>query len=110
MVGEKLEGNDAQDGRGVFGRVGDVKDIVGVVENFLVAFGRDGDDRSFAGLDLLHVVDVFVVDAVFRAEENARRVLVDQGDDAVLELGGGMALGVDVGCLLYTSGDDCGVQ
>ncbi len=70
-------------------------------EDVLVALGGDGDDRPLARLDLLQVVDVLVVDAVLRAEENAGRVFVDQRDDAVLQLRGRMALGVDVGDLLH---------
>ena len=64
MIGEELQRNDAQDRRDVFGHVGDVEDVVGLVEDVLVALGGDGDDRALARLDLLEIVDVLVVDAV----------------------------------------------
>ena len=61
-----------------------------------VALADDGDHRAAAGLDLLQVRHHLVVHLPVRHEEHAGRVLVDQGDRAVLHLGGRIALGVDV--------------
>ena len=58
-------------------------------------------DRPLSRANLLEIVDVLVVGAVARAEKDAGRLFIHQRDDAVLELGRGVALGVDVGDLLH---------
>jgi hypothetical protein len=50
--------------------------------------------------DLLHVRHGLFEDAVVRGDDDDRHRLVDQRDRAVLQLAGGIALGVDVGDFL----------
>ncbi len=59
-------------------------------------FGGDRDDTAAAGLDLLNIADDFVVLAALGRDEDDGHALIDQRDRAVLHLGGGHALGVDV--------------
>ena len=60
----------------------------------------DQDDAAAARGDLLHVGHGLLEDAVVRRDHDHRHVLVDQRDRAVLQLAGGIALGVDVGDFL----------
>ena len=56
--------------------------------------------RAAARLDLLQIAHHLVEDRPARQQEHRRRVRIDQGDRAVLHLGGRIALGVDVADLL----------
>ena len=53
-----------------------------------------------ARLDFLYVADDFVVQHVAGGNHHHGHFGVDEGDGAVLHLGGGVALGMDVGYLL----------
>ena len=66
----------------------DFDHVVGQSADCVVAFADDGDHRAAAGLDLFQVRHHLVVDEALRHEEHAGRVFVDQGDRAVLHLGG----------------------
>jgi hypothetical protein len=61
---------------------------------------RDHDHRSAARRHLLQVRGGLLEHLVQRGEGHDRRQLVDEGDRPVLQLAGGIALGVDVADLL----------
>ncbi len=104
VVAEELEGDDVEDGlEHVYG-LGDVDDVVGVVMDLFIAFCGDGDDGSAAGFDLLHGADVLFVEAVLGADADGGGLGIYEGDDAVFELAGGEACGVDVADLFHLEG------
>src|SRR5258708_11703801 len=100
VVGEELQGHDGEDGVNGFEGFGDVKHVVGNLGDLVVAFGGDGDDGAFAGADHGEVGHGFVVHGVLGDKEDGGGFGVDEGDGAVFHLGGGIALGVDVGDFL----------
>ena len=60
-----------------------------------------GDDGSFAGFHLFDVVHVFRENGVVRRNEDRGQIGTDQRDDAMLELGAGMAFGKEIGDLFH---------
>ena len=67
---------------------------------WLVALGRDRDHPGVAGAALHDVADQLVVDRRAGRDRDERALGVEQRDRAVLQLAGGVALGVDVADLL----------
>src|SRR4029077_15961412 len=60
MVGEKLQGDDGQDGADAIGHVRNFDDLVGeALQLFRASARSDCDDRAFARFNLLDVVYVF---------------------------------------------------
>ena len=70
--------------------------VVGLGLNVRVILASDGDDRSAAGLDLFQVAHHFVIDGAVRGEKHRRRLRIDQGNGAMLHLGGRIALSVNI--------------
>src|ERR1039458_2017295 len=62
-----------------------------------VALGHYRYYLAFAGFYFLHVGDYFFVGALVGGEKYHGHILVDEGNGAVLHLGGGIAFGMDVG-------------
>ena len=87
VVGEELQGDGCEDRGEIIRGGGDEDHVVADFGECGVAFGADRNDRASAGFDLLDVAHVLVEDRVLRRDENRRGLLVDQGDDPVLELG-----------------------
>nr|GFD58986.1 hypothetical protein [Tanacetum cinerariifolium] len=66
--------------------------------------GRDGrvalrhhrDDAALAGFHFLNIAHHLLIRAVAGGNDYHRHILVDEGDGAVLHLGSGVALGVDI--------------
>ena len=83
---------------------GDEDDIVGLFLNRFVALVGNCDDGSFARLDFPKIAPALFVKRVVRSEDNRAGFLIDERDRAVLHLGGGITLGVDVGNLLELEG------
>jgi hypothetical protein len=84
MVGEELEGDHGQDRADEIRDFRNGDDVVGdAFQLFGTIAGGDGDDRAFAGADLLDVVHVLREDGVVRCDEDRREVRPDEGDDAV---------------------------
>ena len=67
-----------------------------------MALGRERKDVRAAGLDLDHVAHGLVEKRSVGAERNDERAVFDERDRAVLELAGGVGLGMDVADLLVT--------
>jgi len=102
VVGEQLH-RDAQQQRLELGLgVRDPDHVVGQAGG-QIGIG-DGDDGAAAGLDLLDGREVLGQEFVVRDDHDARHRRVDQGERAVLQLGGLIRLGVDVGDLLQLLG------
>src|SRR5262245_47388611 len=100
MVGEELHGYSIDQGwdRGVRLGHGDVR------LELAAGASRGGigyqDDLAAARRHFLHVGDGFFEQIVFGGDDDDGHVFVDQGDRPVLELTGGIALGVNIGNLL----------
>jgi uncharacterized protein (TIRG00374 family) len=101
LVGEDLQRHHRQDRREQLVRARDRQHVVGLAcaHHRIVGVGH-GQHQPAARLDLLHLADHLVVDAVARGDHHGRHRPVDQRDRAVLHLAGGVALGVDVADLL----------
>ena len=80
------------------------EDVVRDVAHALVALGRHGDDARVAGAALHEVADELVVHGAARGHGDERHLRVEQRDGSVLQLAGGVALGVDVADLLELEG------
>lgn len=65
-----------------------------------VGLGGQGQDAGAPGLYLHHVAHSLVKQRPVGAQGDNRRSLLDQGDGAVLQLAGGIRLGVDIADLL----------
>ena len=100
LVGEQLGRDGVENGVEILMDLGQKKHVLGKRVQVAVALGAEQHQPPLAGLDLLHVGHGFQVDAVPRYQAHHRHVPVDEGDRAVLEFAGGIALGVDVGDLL----------
>src|SRR5208282_4335304 len=79
-----------------FQRGRDVNDVLAVTTHRGVAFRGDDDYLAATGADFFDVADDFVVLQALGGDEDYRHAFVDQGDGAMLHLGGGHALGVNV--------------
>ncbi len=102
MVAEKLERDTAKNGGNPFCAFRDDDDVIADGAKLLFStWGGDGDDRATAGADFFDGGDVFHEDGVVRSNEDGRDVFIDEGDDSVLELSGGVAAGEDVGNFLH---------
>ena len=107
VVGEKLQGDDLQDGEEQLRGGGDVDGVFDELGDLAVALDGDGDDAARARGDLLNVAEGLLVledgggvGRVLGGDDDDGEGLVDEGVGAVLHLSGGVALGVDVGDLL----------
>src|SRR5205814_7162649 len=100
VISEELKGNDSEDGADEIWNFGHRHDVVSDAFELLRAIaGSDGNDGAFAGADLLDVIHVLREDGVVGRDEDRREIGADEGDDAVLELGAGMAFGKKIGDL-----------
>ena len=70
--------------------------VLGVAFDLGVAFRRDGDDRSAPRPNLLDVREHLRVHVALRRDRHDGHPLLYEGDRAVLQLTGRVALGVDV--------------
>src|SRR5438105_4519958 len=61
VIGEQLEGDDAEERLERLECVGDINDVIAVAAYGGVAFGGDGDDLAAAGADFFDVADHLVV-------------------------------------------------
>ena len=77
-------------------RLGDVDHVAALARQLAVAACRHQDHAAAAGLHLLDVPVDLVIHAVARRDDHGGHVAVDERDGAVLHLGGGIALGVNV--------------
>ena len=82
-------------------RIGDRDNIFdGLRHLAAVALGRKRENVRAAGLDLDHVAHGLVEKRGVGAERDNERAVLDERDRAVLELAGGVGLGMDVADLL----------
>src|ERR1700730_2872708 len=102
MVSKKLERNDSQDRADGIWNTWKLDGVVGNPFQLLgaVAAGKR-DDRTFTGLDLLDVVEVFGKNGVIRCDEEGGKIGADQRDNAVFELSAGMPLREEIGDLFH---------
>src|ERR1700744_4352743 len=104
VVGQQLQGDDAQHGSDDLVGFGHGEDVVRHRGDDLVAFAGDGQHQAFPGFDLLDVAhDLFMV-GVLGGDENDGQLVVHQGDRAVFHFRGGVALGVYIGNLFQLQG------
>ena len=100
MIGEKLKGQDLRNGGEERVGHGDEKHVVRLGEHTAVALVHHGEDLGPARLDFLDVGHRLVEQLLVARERNDETARIDERDGAVLELSGGIRLGVDVGDLL----------
>src|SRR5256885_884119 len=100
VIGEQLEWNDREHRTQRLVRVGNPADIVGEALDLHVAFGGNGDYARIAGATLHDIADELVVRRRPRRDRDERTLGVEQRDGPMLQLAGGVALGVDVAHLL----------
>ena len=104
MVGQQLQRHGGhQRGQQLLG-AGDLDTEFGHVFHGGVAFGDHGNNGAFAGDDFLHVADNLVVGLLLGGHDDDGHVLINEGDGAVLHLGGGVAFRVDIRYLLQFQG------
>ena len=65
-----------------------------------MALGGQGQHLGAPGLHLHHVAHGLVEQRAIGAQGNDQRALLNEGDGAVLQLAGGVGLGVDIADLL----------
>src|SRR5438874_2819345 len=104
VVREQLQRQHSEHRRQEIERLGNLDLLVGELREPRIPLGHDRDHPAAAGLHLLHVGYDLLVDGVLRREEDDRHEIVDQGDRAVLHLGRGIALRLEVGNLLELEG------
>ena len=104
VVGQKLQGDDGEQGLDDLGDIGNGQENVGKGSESLVALGADGDHRAIAGADLFDVGEGLGVQRAARSDEDGGSGRVDQRNRAMLHLGCGIALSVDVADLLEFQG------
>ena len=75
-------------------------DVVDHVLGEVAVFGCHADDLALAGFDFLHVSETLLEDFARGGEEDARAILADERDRAVLHFSGRITFGVDVGNFL----------
>jgi len=78
--------------------------MVGVRFDIFVAFGCNDDGLAAACADLFDIAHNLVVLGAGGCDEDGGHSVGDEGDWAVLHLGGGEALGVDVAYFLQFEG------
>mmetsp|Transcript_9771 Transcript_9771/g.22976 ORF Transcript_9771/g.22976 Transcript_9771/m.22976 type:complete len:347 (+) Transcript_9771:137-1177(+) len=102
VVGHELQRDDGEERHEELLRVGHVDDVLALaLEVLVLGLVADGDDRAAAREHLLDVgLELLRVGVVARRDDDDGHELVDERDGAVLHLGRGVALGVDVGDLL----------
>ena len=69
-----------------------------------IASRDHGDHRAATRLDLFHIGHDFVVDEPLRHDEDARRLLIDQGDRAMFHFRSRIAFRMDVADFLEFQG------
>src|SRR5262249_6119963 len=104
VVGEELQRHDGRNGLQEIEVRGRVDDVVGDLGNLLVTLGGNGDHLAPAALDLLHIGEHLIVRHVLRRQADGGEAFVNHGNEAVLHLASGAALGVDVGDLFELQG------
>ena len=100
MIGEKLQGKDLRNGGEERVGHGDEEHVVRLGEHTAVALVHHGEDLGPARLDFLDVGHRLVEQFLVARERNDETAWIDERDGAVLELSGGIRLGVDIGDLL----------
>src|SRR5438552_18228063 len=104
VVRQELQRQHGQHGRQQVERLGHFDLVVGELRQSRVSFRDHGEHAAAACLHLFHVGHDLLVDRVLRREEHHRHEVIDQRDRAVLHLGRGVTLRVDVGDLLELEG------
>src|SRR5205807_8410796 len=104
VVRQELQRKHGQHGRQQVERLGHFDLVVGQFRQSRVSFRDHGEHAAAARLHLFHVGHDLLVDRVLRREEDHRHEVIDQRDRAVLHLGRGVTLRVDVGDLLELEG------
>ena len=104
MIGEHLQRYDTQQGCQEIQGLGHLDNPVGNGANLLVALGDHGNDAAATGLDLLHIGDYLLVLLVVGGDKQHGHIGIDEGDGAVLHLGSGIALGMDIADFLELEG------
>jgi hypothetical protein len=104
VVGEQLERRCDDHGCEQLGDARDEQDAVGVLGDRLVPLARDRDHPRSASADLLDVRQDLGVDVALGRDRDHRHTVLDERDRPVLELAGGIALGVNVRELLQLEG------
>ena len=77
---------------------------IGNGANLLVALCYNSNDTAATGLDLLHIGDYLLVLLVVGGDKQHGHIGIDEGDGAVLHLGSGIALGMDIADFLELEG------
>src|SRR5512140_1847666 len=104
VIGQKLEGHDAQRGGKAVEGPGNVNDIVDLSGQLGVAFGGNCDHGALAGFDFLDVALSFLVHQIDRGYENAWRFRIDERNGPVLHFRSRVTFSVNVGDFLELKG------
>ena len=104
MIGEHLQRYHTQQGCQEIQGLGNLDNPVGNGANLLVALGDHSNDAATTGLDLLHIGDYLLVLVVVGGHKQHGHIGINEGDGAVLHLGSGIALGMDIADFLELEG------
>ena len=97
IVGEQLQGQDAQAGQHEVGDVRHAELVVRLLlEGLLLLLHGDTQHHGAPGLHLPHVAHHLVEQLLVGGDGDDQRPIFQQGDGAVLQLPGGVGLRVDV--------------
>jgi hypothetical protein len=100
VVGEELERDDGGDGGDERVAARDSDEVVHALGGLVVALGDDAEDAGTASAAFFDIAESFVLTRDVHGEGDDGGAFFKQGDGAVLEFGGVIALGMDVGNLL----------
>ena len=101
VVREELERHDAERGQQHRGRVGNGEDVIdGLCHFAAVALRGECQHIRAAGLNLNDVAHRLIKERTVGAQRDDERAVLDERDGAVLQLAGGVGLGVDIADLL----------
>lgn len=104
IISEELPGNTRGEGGELVGRGGEPDDVVCNGAGAFESLGGKREDGGAPGFHFLEVADDLLFGFFVGAEGNDGKLCIEEGDRAVLEFAGRIAIGVDVGDLFEFEG------
>src|SRR6266511_1599042 len=101
VVSEQLQRDDGQQREQGLQGLRQINHVPHFGSDLRVVFCGQGDDRTFARLDLLQVAERFFVERAGGNHDDRRGLLINHRDGAVFHFRGRIAFGVDVRNLLH---------
>ena len=78
--------------------------FIGEILDLFVTLCRNCQNLTVACLDLLNIRHNFIIDLIFKRDNNHRHILIDQRDRAMFHLGCGITLGMNIGDFFQLQG------